>query len=195
MTVDNIESTFPVIETRRLILREITLDDLDWYFTHFSIPEIVEGTAFPAPETREAAQKEMERYILNLFREEKGFRWGITLKGSKKLIGSCGFYGWDKDKARSAEAGYDLEPAHWGKGIMTEALRAITEFGFEKLNLNRIQVMIPTHNQRSMRLVQRLGFSKEGVLRERSAFRGQPVDDVCFSLLRREWNSTGTLTC
>jgi ribosomal-protein-alanine N-acetyltransferase len=189
MTVDNIESTFPVIETRRLILREITLDDLDWYFTHFSIPEIVEGTAFPAPETREAAQKEMERYILNLLREKKGFRWGITLKGSSTLIGSCGFYNWDKDEARSAEAGYDLEPAYWGKGIMMESLQAIIQFGFQKMNLNRIQVMIPSHNQRSKKLVQGLGFSKEGVLRERSTFRGRPVDDVCFSLLRKEWKS------
>lgn len=183
------DGKFPVLETQTLVMREITLDDLDWYLAHFSIPEIVEGTAYPASKNHETARKELDSYILNLFREKKGFRWGITERGSSKLIGSCGFYNWVKEEARSAEIGYDLNPAYWGKGIMTESLETMMRFGFERMSLNRIQALIPSHNGRSMRLVQRLGFKKEGVLRDRSYFQGRYIDDVCFSLLRREWSS------
>jgi ribosomal-protein-alanine N-acetyltransferase len=126
---------------------------------------------------------------VNLFREKKGFRWGITERGPNKLIGSCGFYNWVKEEARSAEIGYDLNPAYWGKGIMTESLETMIRFGFGRMSLNRIQALIPSHNDRSMRLVQRLGFKKEGVLRDWSYFQGRYIDDVCFSLLLREWSS------
>jgi len=113
----------------------------------------------------------------------------VIWRGSSKLIGSCGFYKWVKEEARSAEIGYDLNPAYWGKGIMAESLETMIRFGFERMSLNRIRVLIPSHNDPSMRLVQRLGFKKEGVLRDRAYFQGRYVDDVCFSLLRREWSS------
>ncbi|MFQ5758897.1 MAG: GNAT family N-acetyltransferase, partial [Candidatus Bathyarchaeia archaeon] len=80
-----------------------------------------------------------------------------------------------------------LNPAYWGQGIMTEALRAVLKHGFEKMELNRIQAIIDSKNTRSLKLVHRLGFKKEGVLRQRSYFNGQFLDDVCFSLLKKEW--------
>lgn len=70
---------------------------------------------------------------------------------------------------------------------MTEALRAMLGYGFEKMELNRIQAIIDSENTRSIRLVQRLGFKKEGVLRQNSYFNGQFRDDVIFSLLKKEW--------
>jgi len=181
------QGQFPVLETQRLILREIILDDANWYLDHFRIAEIVEGTAFPGPQDLDAARKELERYILNPFKQKTGFRWGITEKGTNKLIGSCGFYNWIRGGVDSAEIGYDLNPEFWGKGIMTEALEVIITFGFERMGLNRIQALIPSNNARSKKLVGRLGFKKQGVLRERSLFQGKYIDDVCFSLLRREW--------
>ena len=116
-----------------------------------------------------------------------GIRWGIARKGDSKLIGTCGYTDWDKT-AHKGEIGYDLDPAYWGQGIMTEALRAILEYGFKKMGLNRIQAVIDSENTRSQKLVLRLGFKKEGVLRHNSTFRGQFRDDVCFSLLEEEWN-------
>ena len=73
---------------------------------------------------------------------------------------------------------------------MTEALRVILEYGFKEMGLNRIQAIIDSKNIRSINLIQRLGFKKEGVFRQRSYFRGQFLDDVCFSILRKEWEES-----
>jgi len=178
---------FPALETDRLTLREMTYDDLDFYYRHFSIREIVEGSGFPAPKTLEDAKHELDLYVIDLFREGKGFRWGIALKRQKQLIGTCGFYNWVKD-AKKATIGYDLNPAHWSKGIMKEALSEMIRFGFEELGLNRIQCTILPENVRSTKLVLDLGFTKEGVLRENAFFEGKYQDDVVFSLLRHEWS-------
>ena len=177
---------FPQLESQRLILREMTLGDLDFYFRHFNDPKIIEGTCFLGPKTLDAAKKELERYCINQFKENKGIRWGVVLKEVGELIGTLGFYDWDKD-VRKVEIGYDLEPKYWGLGIMTEALYAVVQFCFETMKLNRIQAIISIGNHHSMNLVRRLGFKKEGVLRQNSFFKESYHNDLCFSLLREEW--------
>ena len=183
----NDEKKFPVIETGRLLLRELTSDDIEWYMSHFSTPEIVHGSGYPGPETIKAAKEEFEMYILGPWKEGTGLRWGITLKDDGSLIGSCGFYKWENEPHRKAEMGYDLAPAYWGRGIMREALQAIIRYGFEEMNLNRITVLVISYNDRSLRLVNRLGFVKEGVMRESAFFDGEFIDDVLLSLLRSDW--------
>jgi len=165
----------------------MTMDDLDFYFKHFSVREIEEGTGYPAPRDLDVAREEVQRFIINLFEHGLGYRWGIARKDDDQLIGTCGFYLWDKE-VRKAEIGYDLEPRCWGQGIMTEALGEMLRFGFEEMDLNRIQVKTAPWNERSMRLVRRLGFRKEGVLRDNFVFKGELQDDVLFSLLKREWD-------
>ena len=181
--------TFPKIETERLVLRELTSADVEWYLEHFSKPEIAHGSGYPPPADLEAAKEEFDMYILGPWKEGSGLRWGITLKDSNELIGSCGFYKWEKDPHRKAEIGYDLSPAHWGEGIMREALQAIIRYGFEKMDLNRITLLVISYNDRSIRLAERLGFVKEGVMRESAFFDGRFIDDVLYSLLRSDWDA------
>jgi ribosomal-protein-alanine N-acetyltransferase len=180
---------FPQLETDKLILRELTLDDVGFYFCHFNINEIVKGCCFPGPRSIDAAREELEMFCINPFKEDRGIRWGIVMKGTNELIGTCGYTHWSKN-VRRGEIGYDLNPAYWGQGIMTEALRAVLRYGFEKMDLNRIQAVIDSENVRSQKLVQRLGFKKEGVLRQNSVFKGQFRDDACYSLLREEWKAS-----
>ena len=177
---------FPELETERLNMREMTLQDLEFYFHHFNIKEIIDGCCFPGPKDLATAHEELLLYCINPFKEDRGVRWGITLKGEDKLIGTCGIYDWKKT-LRSAEIGYDLDPSYWGQGLMIEALRALLQYGFEVMLLNRVQAIIDSENARSMRLVRRLGFVQEGILRQRSYFNGQFRDDVIFSLLKDEW--------
>jgi ribosomal-protein-alanine N-acetyltransferase len=87
--------------------------------------------------------------------------------------------------------GYDLAAPHRRQGIMTEAMEAAIDYGFGSMGLNRIEALVDPGNTASIRLLLRLGFSQEGVLREYTHFRGKFVDDVCFSLLRREWRARG----
>lgn len=183
------ERRFPQLETERLILRELTLDDVEFYFHHFNNEEIIDGSCFPGPKDLETAKAELELFCINPFKEGTGIRWGIVRKGSSGLIGTCGYYDWSKT-SRRAEIGYDLDPAYWGQGIMTEALMAVIEYGFQEMGLNRIQAIIDSKNKRSINLVQRLDFKKEGVLRQRSYFRERFLDDVCFSILRKEWGKS-----
>jgi ribosomal-protein-alanine N-acetyltransferase len=170
------ERTFPTLETERLVLRELTSDDVEWYRNHFSTPEIVHGSGYPAPADIDAAKEEFEMYILGPWKEGTGLRWGITLKDDGSLIGSCGFYKWESDPHRKAEIGYDLHPTYWGKGIMREALQAII----------RYTLLVISYNDRSIRLAERLGFVKEGVMRESAYFDGKFIDDVLYSLLRAD---------
>jgi ribosomal-protein-alanine N-acetyltransferase len=92
----------------------------------------------------------------------------------------------DKNHHR-AEIGYDLWPDYWGQGLMPEAIGELIRFGFEEMDLNRIEATTHTENLRSQRVLTRLGFQKEGLLRD-FYFRDNIYNDqVLFSLLRREW--------
>lgn len=179
---------FPVLETERLVLREITMDDLDWYMEHFSRPEMIEGQGFPGPESREVAEKELHQYIVDLFKNRDGFRWGVTLKGDPRLIGSLGFYKWVRPSGHMAETGYDLDREHWGKGVMSEAMRAMIDFGFERMRLTRIEAIVYVSNRNSWGMLERLGFRREGILRSRGVtIDGAIVDDTMYSLVRSDW--------
>ena len=181
---------FPEIRTRRLVLREPTMKDAAWYLEHFSRPEIIRGQGYPAPKDIDAAREELGTYLVNLWKERMGFRWVITLKGEGRPIGSLGFYKWSPTADYQAEMGYDLDKEYWDLGIMTEAMGAVIDFGFRRMRLNRIEVFIMPRNKRSIRLVKRLGFKKEGVLRQRSFDEfGDYTDDVLFSMIRTDWKA------
>ena len=187
----NRESTgrFPVLKTKRLVLRQVTIKDAPWYFEHFNTKEIVEGQDHRGPRDLSEARAELKLYFMDNFRRRSGIRWGITLRGDDELIGSAGFYKWTQPERYQAEMGYDLNPAFWGKGIMTEALTAIVQYGFGHMGLHRIEVLIPRYNRRSQKLVRKLGFKREGVLRDHYFIEGRFSDDVIFSLLKKEWNA------
>ncbi len=86
--------TFPELFTERLVLRELTAADAPWYLEHFSRPEIVTGTGFPAPSDLAAAASELRAYVLDLFKARSGFRWGIATREDPRLVGSAGLYKW-----------------------------------------------------------------------------------------------------
>ena len=177
---------FPVLTTERLVLREVTLKDVPWYFNHFNTWEIMDGQETPGPKDIVTARKELKLYFIDTFRKGVGVRWGITIKGSSELIGSAGFYKWRKETAQ-IETGYDLDPRYWGKGIMRETMVAIINYAFNVMKVNRIEVLISPRNSNSLGLVRRLGFKKEGVLREHFLYKGRLTDDVLLSLLKKEW--------
>jgi len=177
---------FPQLETKRLVLRRMTLEDAEFYLRHFSDPTIVELTAFEAPKDLDAAIEELLEYCIRIFDEGRGIRWGLALRGRPELIGTCGYHAWSRENFR-ARIGYDLAADHRRKGIMTEALVAMIGYGFEEMGLHRIEALTDPKNTGSIALLRKIGFRQEGVLREDTFFRGRFVDDVCFSLLKPEW--------
>ncbi len=180
---------FPTLETPRLILREIRLDDAEFWLRNFSDPEVVELTAYEPPRDLEAAKAEIVRFVIRLFEEGAGFRWGITLRGHPELIGTLGYHQWHREGGGIARVGYELLREHRRQGIMSEALGAILDYGFGPMGLHRVEALTDPVNTASRRLLGSLGFREEGVLRENTAFRGRFIDDVVYALLAREWRA------
>lgn len=181
---------FPVLETPRLVLREITPGDAGFWLRNFSDPQVVELTAYEPPADLDAAKAELIQYAIRPFEQRTGIRWGIALRGSSDLIGTLGYHQWLREGGDHARVGYDLLPEHRRRGIMTEAMEAILAYGFEEMHLHRVEALIDPANVASIRLVERLGFRRDGVLRENTYFRARFIDDAVYSLLAREWRAT-----
>ena len=184
---------FPELETKRLILRRMTPADAGFYLRHFSDPDIVELTAFDAPETLEEAAQELLEFCIKPFEENKGIRWGILVRGETELAGTIGYHQWVKAGGYHARVGYDLTPAHRRYGIMTEALESVLQYGFEMMRLNKVEACTVTRNIASIRLLQKLGFHQDGVLRENTYFHGRFIDEAIFSILADEWHNSRSL--
>ncbi|WP_143306348.1 GNAT family N-acetyltransferase [Chitinophaga vietnamensis] len=174
----------PVISTDLLTLRPVEDSDAAALFRHFSdqaVTRFMDIDAFT--HISEATQ------IIAFFREslekQDGMRWAITFRGERELIGTCGFHNWKKNHFK-AEIGYDLQPSLWGKGIMTEAITALLSYGFNEMQLNRVEAFVDPLNVASARLLGKLGFSLEGLLRDAFFEKGKFVDAEIYSLLKQE---------
>jgi len=150
--------TFPNLETTNLLLRPLTLSDVEAVFRNFSDPEVVKY--FMDPLVNIADAEGMVRELIDLFETGKGMFWALTLKADGAMIGTCSFEKVSSD--RRGEVGFDLAPAWWGQGLMREALTAVINYGFDVLGLKEIFAITTFDNRRALRLLKRLGFQGEG---------------------------------
>ena len=176
---------FRPLETNRLILKPIELADRKFIFEHFSNPDVCRFMVDEVPFTRIEEAEEIIRFY-TVPEPRIQHRWVILRKSDNRPIGTCGYHRWIIQH-NSCEIGYDLNPAYWGQGYMTEALTGAITMGFRDMALNRIQADIDVRNTRSMNLAARLGFKNEGIIRDKYLFRGYYYDHYSFSLLKREW--------
>ncbi len=184
MNDEDLFAIFPQLETPRLMLREITLDDAVEVFRIYSDPQVMRYWGSPPLQSIDEARRKIED-ITAAFRDKDGIRWGITRKGSNRLIGSCGHWRLMKAHFRS-EIGYELAPEYWDQGIMTEALGAVIRFGFEAIGLHSIEAQIDPANLASRKVLEKLGFVQEGYLRENYVVGGKFTDTAIFSLLKSD---------
>lgn len=191
MKTKDINQAYPKLETKRLVLRALRMEDADFIFKEWGDPMV---THYMTDEEPLKSLDEAEEKLKPLQTPEKmpNFMWwGIESKADRQLIGTCGYFRWDKQHHR-AEIGYDLCPDYWGQRLMPEALQALIRFGFEQMGLNRVEATTHTENLRSQRVLARLGFQKEGLLREYYCRDGIYNDQFQFSLLKREWDQTNS---
>lgn len=178
------DEIFQKIETERLVLRQLTIEDKEFILKHFSDDEVCKYFDQEPFSKMEEAEELIHWYA----RPDKDpcRRWGIVEKEDNVLIGTCGYHKWDKKNMR-VEIGYDLYKDYWGKGYMFEALKELIEYCFEKLKVNRIEALTHLQNDRSINILSRYGFKREGILREYVYCRGKFDDQLSFSLLKKEW--------
>lgn len=186
MTIDAAFTDFPVLTTKRLLLRQVQPQDAEALFATFSDAEAMQFYGHE-PHQALADSVELIRRIQERYARQVSLHWGITQRGDDRVLGSCSFHQFDSGFHR-AETGYELNRAFWGQGIMFEAVSAILTYGFTGLGLHRVEAIIDIANERSKSLLLRLGFTYEGNLRQRYFFRGRFEDEHYFGLLRDEWH-------
>lgn len=177
--------TFPVLETDRLILRQVTNDDANNLLTYLSDMDVLKYVGLEPFESIEDALDEISWYQ-SIFEKGTGIRWGISLKGKGEIIGSCGYLNRAEQHYR-AEIGFELSKEYWGNGIASEAIRAVICYGFEQMHLQRIEALIEPPNFPSQKAVERLGFIREGLLRSYEHTCGKFDDLYMYSLLKQDF--------
>lgn len=169
----------PILTTERLLLRPLTREDADDIYAIFSHSEVTKYYEVDTLTDTTQAQVLLEHFIA-------AGRLGISIRGDSRLIGSCGLFAFNTQYF-SASLGYELAPEFWGRGIMTEALKALFSYGFFTLGMNRLNALVYPDNAASISVLEGLGFDKEGVMREFGYWKGAFHDMSLYALLRRQW--------
>ena len=175
----------PTLRSARLQLRPFTRSDAAALFSLHSNAHVLRYWDAPPWSERERA----ERFIATcrqMAEEGSGARLAIERVGDGVFIGWCGLTRWNPDY-RSASMGYCLDEAAWGRGYATEAARAVLQWAFDTLDLNRVQAETDTRNAASARVLEKLGFMREGTLRENCIVNGEVSDSWVYGLIRRQW--------
>jgi RimJ/RimL family protein N-acetyltransferase len=150
-----------ILETKRLILRNWTLEDAPKLFEICADAEVMKYLGMGKPyETIEQAN-DFLRWAEN-YQKENGFcRWAVLLKKDEEIIGSCGFA--SPHGTEEIELGYLLAKKFWGKGFATEATRACLQYGFEQLKFNETIAITDLENAASQKVLEKIGFTKRGI--------------------------------
>ena len=182
--------TFPCLQTGRLTLREARIEDAEDVFSFKSDPAVT------APYCTEphGSVEQARNWIRSLFKgygAKEHVMWFITLKNEDTVIGACTLWHLDTESS-CGELGYELNRSYWGKGLASEATMAVIKYGFMEMSLNRIEACPFKENAPSNRLLEKLGFTLEGHLRQGAYFRGKFHDQSYYGLLREEWTGNRT---
>jgi [ribosomal protein S5]-alanine N-acetyltransferase len=177
---------FAELETPRLRLRPPRDEDAPALFAIRSDPLVAQ---YNMPVYTDVSEAEGAIEFLKLtYATGDGPQWAITYKEADVMIGMCGFHH-TAHAYRRAKVGYDLARTEWGRGVMSEALRAVVAFGFREISYLRVYAEINGANRGSLRVMEKVGFRLEGVLRQHHIYSdGLPDDLLIYGLLASEWN-------
>ena len=177
----------PTLQFGDLRLRPQRVGDEAALFAYLSDPSVIEHTSIPSP-TLESLASAVRRDVA-AYAQRTAFRLPLTT-ADDVLIGICGFNNWSPTH-RHAELAYELAPRYWGLGYMRRAIHALLTWGFPELGLNRVHAFVMTTNARSIRLLERCGFAREGTLRHFRIARGAPRDFHLYALLAEDFPGSG----
>lgn len=176
----------PVLETHRLILRPLQQNDLDDLYEYAQDPAVYQMGMWQPYASLDNCQKHLT-HLMKLY--EKGLKWwAMEHKADGKMIGRCEISDVDMED-KKAEIGYALNQSYWRRGLMHEALNSVLSYAFTTLQLNRIYAVTLTNNDAPYRLLERIGFLREGHLWEDTWVKGYPEDTYLYGLLKSNFAS------
>ncbi len=164
-------SSLPTLKTERLILRKMSPSDAEDMFEYAHLEEVTRYLLW-SPHNSIAHTKEYLKYIKERYSVGDFYDWAVIDKEASKMIGTCGFTKIDAAN-NSAEIGYVLNPEYHRKGLAPEAAKAVIDFGFKVLGLNRIEARFIKGNTPSLRVMEKLGMTFEGYARQAALIKGE----------------------
>jgi RimJ/RimL family protein N-acetyltransferase len=173
----------PTIELDGARLRPLREADAAALYAYLQDPVVTELTSYPVvslPMVEAMIERCMSRWA-----QGDLSKWGVALQHDDRLVGTCGFNEWSRVH-RWTELAYDLAQAHWGKGLMHQAVTAALQWTFRQNQVDRVHAFVRVDNRRSECLLERSGFVREGCLRSFRVCRGQPHDFYIYALLRSD---------
>lgn len=178
-------SHIPTLETDRLILRGMRVSDTEDMYAYARRPSVTQYLTWN-PHTDPAETREYLTYVGQRYRTGDFYDWAVVDRESGHMIGTCGFTSFNCPHD-TAEIGYVLNPAYQGKGLATEAVRRVLDFGFDELGLHRIEAHFMEGNDASRRLMERVGMTFEGYARESMRIKGRFCTIGTCAILRYEY--------
>lgn len=176
----------PRLRGPRLDLRWLDASDSPALYEIFADPDVTRYWSSPPLAGLEGAEALVED-VHRSYAGREAFEWAIWLRETEQLAGTCTIYHFEWEQNR-AEIGFALARRFWGQGFATEALSLLIGFAFETLGFRRLEADVDPDNERSIRALEKQGFRREGILRERWLHLGELRDTVFMGLLRREWS-------
>ena len=176
-----------VLQTERLLLRPLAASDAGALFAIFSDRQVTRYWSSAAWDSQTTAEDYIAKDIKALRRGEH-LRLGIEVRATTELVGMCTLYAF-MNQCRRAEIGYAMSSVYWGCGYMHEALLRLLDYGFAELDLHRVEADVDPRHLASVRCLDRLGFRKEGHLRERWIVDGEISDTSFYGLLHNDWRT------
>lgn len=180
----SIFNSFPEFESERLLFRKFLLSDAKDLLLIRSNDDVMRFMDVPRHNSISDSEK-LIQLIDESYKKESGIDWSIIEKHSNSFIGYIGFIRIFPEHCR-AEIGYALKREYWGKGYMYETINRIVRFGFENMKLHSIEANVNPENERSKKVLERIGFKREAYFRENYLFDGKFLDSIIYSLLEKD---------
>jgi [ribosomal protein S5]-alanine N-acetyltransferase len=173
----------PVLSLGDFHLRPLRAGDAVPWSAYLSDPRVTHHTSWGSTDL--ATIDSLVQRLRAEYATKDSWRWAIARDVDDCLVGVCGFSAWSTVH-RAAELVYDLSPDYWSRGIVTRAVQAVLGWGFANARLNRVQAVVLPSNSASIAVLNRCGFTKEGLLRQYRMVRGEPQDFLLYARLRSE---------
>jgi [ribosomal protein S5]-alanine N-acetyltransferase len=183
MDLKTLFTPFPILSTQHLILRALHSTDLDDLYDYASDSEIDRYVPWKRYQHKEEARENLDEFLADYEQFGMG-AWGIEHRANKRLIGIINFSR-PHPINRRVEMGYTIARAYWGQGFATEAARTLIEFGFDKMNLVRIEAVCLPEHRASARVLEKAGMQFEGLLHSYQVWRGQPCDLLMYAVINK----------
>ncbi|MEC0201830.1 GNAT family protein [Paenibacillus lautus] len=187
MRIEDIFSDLPTLETDRTMLRKLRSEDEQDIFHYGSDDDVSRYTAWPTHRTMEDTRNYLNK-VLQKYEQHAVAPWGIVDKETGKIIGTSGFMAWNVHHAK-AELGYALSKDYWNRSYMTEVIRTIISFGFDRMKLVRIEASCLPLNIGSARVMEKVGMTYEGLIRQTIFVKGKHEDLKLYSIVLDDYRN------